>query len=169
MGPVQLVAFRFGPDAKFEGKVIAELDRLENVGTLRLLDLLFVGKDEESGDLLALDYQGEDLGGIVGALLGFEFEGDEQPESGGEEEPHAFGLSKADIEEIGASLEPGHSAALLLVEHVWATDFRDAVREAGGEAVAEGFLNPDAIAEVAPELAAMSEAVGALEAERASE
>ena len=48
----------------------AELERLESHETIRILDLLFVGKDAETGDLLALDYQGEDLGAIVGALLG---------------------------------------------------------------------------------------------------
>ena len=53
-----------------------ELERLESHETIRILDLLFVGKDAETGDLLALDYQGEDLGAIVGALLGFEFEDD---------------------------------------------------------------------------------------------
>jgi hypothetical protein len=71
IGPVQMIALAFGPDAKFEGKVMEELARLENVGTIRILDLLFVHKDPESQELVALDYQGESLGGIVGALLGF--------------------------------------------------------------------------------------------------
>src|SRR5215218_7650970 len=79
IGPVQLVAIGFPPDAEFEGRIMAELERLESHETIRILDLLFVGKDAETADLLALDYQGEELGAIVGALLGFEFEGDEQP------------------------------------------------------------------------------------------
>ena len=76
IGPVQLVAIGFPPDAEFEGRIMDELERLESHETIRILDLLFVGKDAETGDLLALDYQGEELGAIVGALLGFEFEND---------------------------------------------------------------------------------------------
>ena len=81
IGPVQLLAVGFGPEAKFEGRIMDELSRLEQHETIRILDLLFVQKDAESGDLLALDYQGQELGAIVGALLGFEFEGDLPPDS----------------------------------------------------------------------------------------
>jgi hypothetical protein len=52
-----------------------ELAKLERLGTIRILDLLFVQKDPDSGDVVVLDVQGDDLGGIVGALLGFAFEG----------------------------------------------------------------------------------------------
>jgi hypothetical protein len=78
IGPVQLLAVGFDPDARFEGRIMDELERRESHETIRILDLLFVGKDAETGDLLALDYQGEELGAIVGALLGVDFEG-EQP------------------------------------------------------------------------------------------
>src|SRR5829696_8106577 len=96
IGPVQLVAIGFSPDANFEGRIIDELQRLERHETIRILDLLFVGKHPETGDLLALDYQGEELGAIVGALLGFEFDDDgerqAQSSEGIQEEQHAFGL-----------------------------------------------------------------------------
>src|SRR5215213_8695586 len=102
IGPVQLVAVGFGPDAEFEGRIMDELERLERHETIRILDLLFVGKHAETDDLLALDYQGEELGAIVGALLGFEFEGsgERQAESSQESQGHAFGLSQVEIEEI---------------------------------------------------------------------
>src|SRR5215216_4879386 len=70
IGPVQLLAVGFDPDARFEGRIMDELANLERHETIRILDLLFVGKDAETGDLLALDYQGEELGAIVGAMLG---------------------------------------------------------------------------------------------------
>jgi uncharacterized membrane protein len=163
IGPVQLIAIGFGPDAKFEGRVMAELAELERQETIRLLDLLFVNKDADSGDLVALDYQGEDLGAIVGALLGFEFDGDGEQAAGTAGEEHAFGLSKEQIEAMGEALKPGHSAGFLLVEHVWARDFKRAVRDAGGVPIGEGFLTPEAIAAVAAEAAAMSEAIEELE------
>ena len=99
---------------------MAELVRLEQSGTVRLLDLHFVRKEEE-GDLVALDYQGEDLGAIVGALLGFEFEGDgAAPAADAEANEHAFGLSREQLERFAEELEPGHSAGVMLIEHVWA-------------------------------------------------
>jgi uncharacterized membrane protein len=169
IGPVQLLAVGFGPDAKFEGRIMDELSRLERQETIRILDLLFVGKDAETGDLLALDYQGEELGAIVGALLGFEFEGngERQAESSQEIQGHAFGLSQMEIQEIAASLDPGSSAGFLLIEHVWARELKRAIRDAGGFPLGEGFLTPEALGVVAAELVAMAEALEELEAEEA--
>jgi hypothetical protein len=164
IGPVQLLAIGFGPEANFEGRIKAELARLEGVGTIRILDLLFVRKDE-SGDLLALDYQGEDLGAIVGALLGFEFESGDAPELNGADAGNAFGLTREQIEGIAASLPAGHAAGMLLVEHVWARDFKAAVRDAGGVPLGEGFLTPETVALVAGELVAMADEIEALEGE----
>jgi uncharacterized membrane protein len=169
IGPVQLLAVGFGPDAKFEGRIMDELSRLERQETIRILDLLFVGKDAETGDLLALDYQGEVLGAIVGALLGFEFEGngERQAESSQVIQGHAFGLSQMEIQDIAASLAPGSSAGFLLIEHVWARELKRAIRDAGGFPLGEGFLTPEALAAVATELVAMAEALEELEAEEA--
>jgi len=169
IGPVQLLAVGFDPDARFEGRIMDELASLERHETIRILDLLFVGKDAETGDLLALDYQGEDLGAIVGALLGFEFEDDgERPDGSSQEiQGHAFGLSQIEVQKIAASLHPGSSAGFLLIEHVWARDLKRAIRDAGGFPLGEGFLTPETLAEVASELLAMSEALEELETEEA--
>ena len=166
IGPVQLLALGFDADARFEGRIMDELERLERHQTIRILDLLFVRKDAETGDLLALDYQGEELGAIVGALLGFDFEG-EEPSELSEIEGHAFGLSQREIQDIAASLKPGSSAGFLLIEHVWARDLKRAIRDAGGFPLGEGFLTPEALAEVATELVAMSETLEELETEEA--
>ena len=164
IGPVQVLVVGFGPEASFEGRIMDELERLERQETIRILDLLFVHKDAETGDLLALDYQGEELGAIVGALLGFEFEGDQASDQQ-EVQTHAFGLSQGEIQEIAASLAPGSSAGFLLIEHVWARDLKRAIRDAGGFPLGEGFLTPEAIAAVAVELVAMTEALDELESE----
>jgi hypothetical protein len=166
IGPVQLLAIGFGPEASFEGKIMDELARLERHETIRILDLLFVQKDAGTGDLLALDYQGEDLGAIVGALLGFEFDGDGSAEPM-EVEGHAFGLSQREIQGMAASLDPGSSAGFVLIEHVWARDLKRAIRDAGGFPIGEGFLTPETIAAVAAELVAMAEALEELEEEEA--
>ena len=146
IGPVQLLAIGFDPDARFEGRIMDELESLERHETIRILDLLFVGKDSETGDLLALDYQGKELGAIVGALLGFDFEG-EQPSELSEVEGHAFGLSQKEIQGIAASLHPGDSAGFLLIEHVWARDLKGAIRDAGGFPLGEGLGREETLPE----------------------
>src|SRR5215208_4379171 len=122
IGPVQLVAVAFGPDARFEGRTLEELERLEGAGTIRLLDLLFVARDAGDGALVALGYQGESLGGIVGALLGFDFDvgGVELADGAGTADTEAFGLGQAEVLGLAATLAPGRSAAFMLFEHVWA-------------------------------------------------
>ena len=165
IGPVHLLAIAFGPDTKFEGRVIDELAALEEKGTIRVLDLLFVLKDAETGELVALDHQGAELGAIVGALLGFEFDDDGTQANGGGslDTTHAFGLSEEAIRGIGKQLEPGHSAGILLVEHVWARDLRRAIRDLGGEQIVNGLVTGEALASVAVELAAMAEAIDELQ------
>jgi hypothetical protein len=156
IGPVQLIAVEFGPEAHFEGRIIDELVALEEESTVRLLDLLFVSKDADTGELVALDHQGENLGAIAGALLGFEFEGVARyaPTEG----EHAFGMTAAEIQSFGDSLSPGRSAGVLLIEHVWARKLKRAIRDAGGVPVGEGFLTPETVRTVEPELAAMVDA-----------
>ncbi|HWM55751.1 MAG TPA: hypothetical protein VNO20_10225 [Solirubrobacterales bacterium] len=77
----------------------------------------------------------------------------------------AFCLSLEQVEAIAASLPAGHSAGVLLIEHVWARKFKSAVRDAGGVPLGEGFLTPEAVAFVAAELVAMSEELEDLEKE----
>lgn len=161
IGPIQVLAIAFGPEAKFEGRILEELGRLDGLGTIRVLDLLFVRKDRETGDLVALDVQGENLGAIAGALLGFDFEpdGDRTQTTSPQAGPGVFGLSKDDLEAMAASLEPGQALGVLLVEHVWARDLKRVIRDGGGIPVAEGFLTPELMAEVAAELIAVSAAI----------
>jgi uncharacterized membrane protein len=161
IGPVQLVSIGFEPGANFEGRIVDELARLETDRTIRVLDLLFVARDEASDDLVVLEHQEESMGAVVGALLGFRFE--EQ-----EEDQHAFGFSTLEIEQMGAGLEPGASAAVVLIEHVWARELKEAVRDAGGRMLGEGYLTPEMVAAVEPELVAIAEAIGEVEREAAS-
>jgi uncharacterized membrane protein len=170
IGPVQLISIGFEREANFEGRIIDELTELEKERTIRILDLLFIARDTDSDEIVVVEHQGtESMGGIVGALLGFEFEGEAArpaARAGGEE--HSFGFSQADIEQMGAGLEPGGSAGLLLIEHVWARKLRRAMRDAGGRMLGEGFLTPETIAAVEPELAAISEAIEEMEKETAN-
>ena len=77
IGPVQLISIGFDRDANFEGKVIEELAKLESERTIRVLDVLFIARDTDSDETVVLEHpDAADIGGIVGALLGLEFEGE---------------------------------------------------------------------------------------------
>jgi uncharacterized membrane protein len=168
IGPVQLISIGFEPGANFEGRIVEELAELEKERTIRILDLLFIARDTDSDEVVVVDHHGtESMGAIVGALMGFEFEGEAAQPTTGTGEEHAFGFSQADIEQMGAGLQPGGSAGLLLIEHVWARKLRRAVRDAGGRLLGEGFLTPETIAAVEPELAAISAAIEEMEKEAA--
>jgi uncharacterized membrane protein len=170
IGPVQLVSVGFEPNANFEGRIVDELAALEKERTIRVLDLLFIARDTDSDEIVVVEHHGtESMGGIVGALLGFQFDDDVESQPGAvSPDDHAFGFTQADIEQMGAGLEPGGSAGLLLIEHVWARGLRKAVRDAGGRLLGEGFLTPETIAAVEPELAAMSQAIEEMEREAAN-
>jgi uncharacterized membrane protein len=170
IGPVQLIAIGFDGDANFEGKVIEELAKLESERTIRVLDLLFIARDTDSDDTVVLEHpDAADMGGIVGALLGFQFEGEQKAGSPGEHagDQHAFGFSQDEIQQMAAGLGPGESAGMVLIEHVWARDLRKAFRGVGGRIIGEGFLTPETIRAVEPELAAISDAIATMEREGA--
>jgi len=151
IGPVQLIVLGFNhPD--FHGEVIAELERLRESDTVRVIDALAVYKDakgEIEVEHLSNLTQDEaiELGSKVGALVGLGIEGEEGAEEGAEigaeeaaeEGIDVFGGAEWDvIEEI-----PNDSAAaLILLEHHWAVPLRDAVARAGGFRISDGFISP---------------------------
>jgi hypothetical protein len=157
IGPVQLMSVGFEPGANFEGRIADELAKLQKAGTIRLLDLLFVARDTDSDELVVLEHQEETMGSVVGALLGLKLDGEQ---ADGE---RSFGMSTAEIAAMGAALEPGGAAGLMLIEHVWARDLKRAIRDAGGVPLGEEFLTPETVAAMEPKLAAMSDAVRASE------
>ena len=88
IGPVQILVVGF-EEGKFEGKIMEELKRLREHDIVRLVDLLFVTKDDDGNILTA---QASDLsqeesmefGAFAGALLGLGYAGDEGVEAGAE-------------------------------------------------------------------------------------
>ena len=151
IGPVQLLNIGFPPGANFEGRIADELAKLGNDRTIRVLDLLFVARDTDSDELVVLEHQEENMGSVVGAILGIKLDDD----ATGTEE-HSFGFTQAEIEEMGQGLEPGGSAGLLLIEHVWARDLKAAIRDAGGTPFSGEFLTPEVVAAMEPKLAAIA-------------
>jgi hypothetical protein len=117
LGPLELLVVGF-PGNQFTGEALPALAELVDHGTIRVIDLLFVGKDDD-GNVVAFELA--DAGDEVRATFGALVAGDE-----------ADLLSEEDVDDVADVLEPGSSAAMLLFEHTWATRFRDAVVASGG-------------------------------------
>jgi uncharacterized membrane protein len=153
IGPVQLIVLGFNhPD--FHGEVIAELERLRENDTVRVIDALAVYKDAE-GELEVehlsnlTEDEAIELGSKIGALIGLGFEGEEGIEAGavaGAEEVAAQGGVKVFSDEDGwdvlEDIPNDSAAALILLEHHWAVPLRDAIVRAGGFRISDGFISP---------------------------
>ena len=138
IGPVQLIVLGFNhPD--FHGEVIAELERLRESDTIRVIDALAVYKDAD-GELEVehlsnlTESEAIELGSKIGALIGLGIEGEEGAEAGaiaGAEEVAAEGGVQVFTEEEGwdvlEDIPNDSAAALILIEHHWAVPLRDAV------------------------------------------
>jgi len=151
IGPVQLIVLGFRhPD--FHGEVIAELERLRQSDTIRVIDSLAVYKDA-NGEIevehlsnLSPD-EAIELGSKVGALIGLGIEGEEGMQVGEAlgAEMAADGVqvfSDEDAWDVLADIPNDTAAALLLIEHHWAVPLRDAIARAGGFRLADGFISP---------------------------
>ncbi len=169
LGPIQFVVIGFETNDKFKGDIMAELDTLRGRGVIRLLDLLFVMKDD-AGNVFAMEdtdlseEEEAELGTLISSLMGLGDGRHEVTEANAlpDTENH-YGLTAQDIAEVSANIEPGTSAGILLIEHVWAAGFKHAVREAGGYPIAQGFITPEALIMIGEEVRAIAEAEAAIE------
>jgi hypothetical protein len=129
LGPVDWLVVEF-PGSRFTGEIAPTLDTLVENGTIRVLDLVLVRKDED------------------GALDFFELSDIDESEIGGlraYETELALLLSEEDMTSVAAAIEPGSTAAVLVWENLWAAPFGSAVRRAGGQLVATGRIPVQAL------------------------
>jgi uncharacterized membrane protein len=126
-GPVELAAIAF-PGSKFKGEIVPALAELVDSGTVQILDLLIISKNEE-GDVLSLEVGEMEDGGVFDDLDG-----------------EVMGLlSDEDIQIAGELLEPGNTAALIVWENTWARKLITAIRDAGGELIAHDRLDAETV------------------------
>ena len=174
IGPVQLIVLGF-EHPEFHGEIIAELERLRESDTVRVIDALAVHKDADGAiEVAHLSNLSKDeaieLGSKVGALIGLGIEGEEGliagAEAGGEAGADGVEVfSDDDAWDVIEEIPNDSAAALILLEHHWAVPLRDAVARAGGFRISDGFISPLdlveiglATAEEAKELHAMERA-----------
>jgi uncharacterized membrane protein len=153
VGPVQLIVLGF-EHPQFHGEIIAELERLRETDTIRVIDSLAVYKDAQ-GDVeyehlsnLTRD-EAIELGSAIGALIGLGADGEEGLEVGaaaGAQVAAEEGINPLsndeDVWDVLEDIPNDSAAALILIEHQWAVPLRDAVLKAGGFRVSDGFISP---------------------------
>ncbi len=151
IGPVQMIVLGF-PHPDFHGAIIAELERLRASDTVKVIDALAVHKDDageiEVAHLSNLtDEEAVEFGTVVGALIGLGIEGEEGLKAGAEAGAQATAdgvevFSDEDAWDVLEQIPNGSAAAVILLEHTWAIPLRDAVAEAGGFRIDDGFISP---------------------------
>lgn len=125
IGPVDYLVLQMPTDQR-DGSIAAALLDLVDTGTVTILDLMVVQKDDSgvvSG--IELDALDGELRIFAGARSGL--------------------LDDSDREEAGAALEPGTTAAVLVYENAWARPFVAAAREAGADVVASARIPADVL------------------------
>jgi hypothetical protein len=124
-GPVDVIVLAAG-EPRFDGGVLAELERQAASGTIRVLDAMILLKDE-AGGRAALNI--EDLPQEQRAALGFI-------------ETGTHGLfDSEDAETLYEGMVPGSAVVALAIEHTWALALVNAVYQAGVD-VALNFRVP---------------------------
>jgi DNA-binding CsgD family transcriptional regulator len=164
-GPLQVIAVGFGPGADFEGRVLAEVDRLQGRGVLRLIDMLFVAKDEDGTIRRLVIGDDEDFGVLLASIISLDGARLVETAVG----DRSSGFAAADAWALTESLSPGTALAFLLIEHGWAQPLFDVIAETGGVLLGEGFLTPETGLLVGAEVAAMEEAATEIAAAQAAE
>ena len=137
LGPLEYLVVGFEGN-RFTGQILRELRAAHDKGIIRVVDLLFLTKDE-SGNLAAMELsdlsgeEAEQLGPIAGDLLQV-FEPD-------------------DVEAAASNIPTNSSAGLLLFEHTWAVGLKEAIMNAGGIPLAGGLVAPAVVQLLEAELA----------------
>jgi hypothetical protein len=124
MGPVDYLVVAF-PTERMTGEAFPLLVDLVDRGVIRILDLVFLRKDED-GTVTTLTQVDLDRMKILEAAL---FDG-----------ATSGLLGPDDVAEAAAALDPGTAAGVLVYENVWATPFAAALRRSGGQLVASGHI-----------------------------
>jgi hypothetical protein len=129
VGPVDYVVVEFpAAVSNFTGEMADELLALVDAGTIRVIDLLILVKDED-GSIDAMELGDlEDLGPLQ--VLEAEL---------------AELLAEDDIAHLAAAMDPGTTAGVIIYENLWAAPFASAARRAGGQLIANGRIPSQAI------------------------
>jgi hypothetical protein len=121
VGPIDIAVIGYPPDAPMTGEAAPLLVDLVERGIIRVLDVMFVTKNEDG------TFSGFDARDLSDQSVG-DFAVFEGASSGL--------LGDEDAEKAAEAIEPGSAAVMIVYENRWAAPFIAAVRRNGGEAIA---------------------------------
>ncbi len=129
LGPVDYLIVEFPAGASnFTGEMAKELLALVDAGTIRVIDVLILTKNED-GTVDAMELSDiEELGPLQAV-----------------EAQLAELLAAEDVENLAAAMDPGSTAGVLIWENLWAAPFASAARRSGGQLIANGRIPIQAI------------------------
>jgi Family of unknown function (DUF6325) len=129
LGPVDYLIVEFpAGKSNFTGEMAKELLALVEAGTIRLIDVLILTKNED-GTVEATELSDiEELGELQKL-----------------ESQLAELLAAEDVDHLAAAMDPGSTAGVLIWENVWAAPFASAARRSGGQLIANGRIPIQAI------------------------
>lgn len=129
LGPVDYLIVEFpSGSSSFTGEMAAELVALVEAGTIRVIDIVIITKDDD-GTIDAIELEDADE---LGVLVTIETELAEL-------------LAEDDIVNLAAAMEPGSVAGVIIWENLWAAPFASAARRSGGQLIANGRIPIQAI------------------------
>ncbi len=123
-GPIDYVVIEF-PGSRNTGEGLPLLVDLVDRGIIRILDLIFVRKEQD--------------GSVVGVELA-DLTGDGHLDLAVFEGISSGLLGQDEIDDVSGVLDPGSSAGILVYENIWAAPFAAAVRRGGGRLIANGRI-----------------------------
>jgi hypothetical protein len=126
MGPIDYIVLEW-PGRQPKGDAVPLILDLVDRGIIRVLDIALMVKGED-GTVAAVDLgevDGDDFAAFDGAATGL--------------------LSQEDLEDAATALAPGTSAAVLVWENRWAAPVAVALRRSGGQLVASGRIEVQAV------------------------
>ena len=130
LGPVDYIVLGFQGN-NFDGSIMRELSKAVDDGIIRVIDLLFITKDE-AGNVAEGEFrdQSEDLKQALGEL--------------GFERTVPF-ITESDVEKVGAQMQNDTAAGVLVIEHLWAKGLKKALADAGGFVIDDGRIHPEVV------------------------
>jgi hypothetical protein len=129
LGPVDYVIVEFPAEtANFTGEMAQELLTLVDQGTIRIIDLIILAKDDD-GTVDAMELEDKEGLGELRRL----------------EADLAELLAEEDVVNLAAAMDPGSTAGVIVYENLWAAPFASAARRAGGQLIANGRIPTQAI------------------------
>jgi hypothetical protein len=143
LGPLEYIVIGFAGNT-FDGSIAREIEKVVENGTIRLVDVVFVGKDAD-GDAIILEVDNKDdprfapFAGILADRMAL--------------------LTPEDLEQVAAELPANTSGMVMLFEHRWAERIKEAMAAAGGFLVGRSVIPPEVLAAVSDELEAHVAAV----------